>query len=264
MPCMVCLAPARSLFTRTISSLSAPDFRSVAMVLSASEYTLVTRKVSPVPSFFHSCPIWIFDTLVAIFRLYLRLRGVSTGSPRACIVEGKPVVRLTGRAAFHPAVFAAAAAVLAAAGASAWLWGPASASFPAVAADAVRASGSAAGAGAPSAGAERRSPAAVRLARAAVPASAAGLAVPVPASCTCSRNAGRTFDRPSGFRWLADGPDDWPSAYRSDERRSGGCCSPLRGHSAGDHCAVADGFRAAPWLAGGVPAAAAWRCSSGT
>jgi len=62
------------------------------MVLSASEYTRVTRNVSPVPSFFHNCPIWILDTLFAIFRLYVRRLGVSTGSPCRCILQGKPVV----------------------------------------------------------------------------------------------------------------------------------------------------------------------------
>jgi len=107
---------ARSTFTRTSASLSAPDFLNVAIVLSASEYTRVTRNVSPVSSFFHNCPIWIFDTLFAISRLYVHRTSVSTGSPHACILQGKPVsqitrLRLTAcyRAAFRLAPLAALA-----------------------------------------------------------------------------------------------------------------------------------------------------------
>lgn len=44
------------------------------MVFSASEYSLVTRYTSPVPSFFHSCPIRIFETLI---RQGLTLEGAA-------------------------------------------------------------------------------------------------------------------------------------------------------------------------------------------
>src|SRR5262245_55112199 len=149
-----------------MASLSAPDFRSVAMVLSASEYTRVTRNVSPVPSFFHNCPIWILDTLFAIFRLYVYRPSVSTGWPGTCTLPGKPVastfcLRFTGgyRAAFRLVVWAAASLE---AEASA----PAAASSAAVAADAVPAFASAADAAFPSAGGGYRSLAVAPPARA--------------------------------------------------------------------------------------------------
>jgi hypothetical protein len=42
-PTNVCPSAVRSTFTRTSASVSEPDFRSVAIVLNASEYTRVTR-----------------------------------------------------------------------------------------------------------------------------------------------------------------------------------------------------------------------------
>ena len=52
----------RSIRTFVSASVSEPDFRSTAIVFSASEYTRVTKNMSPVSFFFQSCPIWILAT----------------------------------------------------------------------------------------------------------------------------------------------------------------------------------------------------------
>src|ERR1700704_5050483 len=68
------LPPCRSTRTRIIDSVVAPVGRSTAIVVSASLYSFVTRKVSPVSSFLHTCPTWMrWAVMIHVGRLYASL-----------------------------------------------------------------------------------------------------------------------------------------------------------------------------------------------